>query len=74
MNKLLGSFFSSQATVQAGARLAGVLLYGVLLQNLAPEVSVALLIATLVANGVTHRWYVKAVRAYPQDNFGVGSP
>ncbi len=61
-DEALGRFFASRGTLQAIARLLGVLLYGVFVQNLPPEASMALLIVALVANAVVHRQYVTAVR------------
>lgn len=60
-DEALGRFFASRGTIQASARLLGVLLYGVFLENFPPEVSVALLVAAIVANAVIHRLYVAGV-------------
>lgn len=62
-DEALGRFFASRGTLQAMARLLGVLLYGFLLQTFLPEVSVALLIVALGANALVHRRYATAGQA-----------
>lgn len=64
----LGIFFASRATVQAVARLVGIVLYGLLLATFDPVVSVALLVAALLANVAIHVGYVKALRRHGEQN------